>query len=323
MGKSSLRIFGFVLIGLALLLVFYAGIAFIAYQRGTDARKEQAIEELNVQAQEQLELAREDLIKGNFELAQRRLEFILDVDPNHTEARELMLTIPNAVLPTIAIASTAQPSNATTAVVDSATLAPIPTATPRPIGDATERLQAVERLISAERWDEAVNALVAFQIDFPSYQRRDTDQLLFETYVNAGYFHTNSNSIAIGITYFEQAQKLGPLSEEAAGQLRYAKLYQDALAYYGINWPVAIQNFREICNFAPFYQDSCDQLYNALVAYGDAFYNQKDFCPAATQYSQALSMRSSSTVRNRYNSANGACNTATATPQWWEITPTP
>ena len=111
--------------------------------------------------------------------------------------------------------------------------------------------------------------------------------------------------------------------EDAAGQLRYAKLYQDALAYYAVNWPVAIQNFREICTFAPFYQDSCDQLYNAYVAYGDAFYNSQDFCPAAAQYSQALALQSSSNVRTRYNSANGACNTATTTPEWWEVTPTP
>ncbi|MGB1253203.1 MAG: hypothetical protein ACPG8W_21500 [Candidatus Promineifilaceae bacterium] len=311
------------MIGFALLLVFYAGVAYLAYQRGTDDRTQQAIQELSDQAREQLELAQQDLLAGRYQLAQKRLEFVLEVNPNNEQAKEYLLTIPNAVLPTIQIVHTAEPLAEATTDVEVVLPTLEPTATPRPIGNASKRLAQVEKLIENESWDEAVTALVAFQLDFPGYERYTTDVMLFEAYSRAGFFHTNRNSIAIGIAYFEQAQKLGTLSEEAAGQLRYAKLYQDALAYYGINWPVAIQNFREICNFAPVYQDSCSQLYDAYVAYGDIFYNSKDFCPAATQYSQALKLKSSGQVQTRYNSANGACNTATTTPQWWEVTPSP
>lgn len=324
MGNSGLKIFGYILIGLALLFVFYAGVAFIAINDGNNARKENAIQELNDQAKQQLELVRQDLLAGNYDLAERRLQFVLEVDPSHVEARELLLTIPNAVLPTVVAVSPTEAIeiNTTPETVESLAT-PSPTATIRPIGNASTRLQEIETLIEAAQWDETVNALVAFQLDFPGYERPATDLMLFDAYIEAGYFHTNRSGIAIGITYFEQAQKLGTLPEQAAGQLRYAKMYQDAVAYYGVNWAVSIQNFQQICTYAPFYQDSCDQLYEAYVAYGDAFYNSKDFCSAAIQYSQALTLQSSSRIRDRYNSANGACQTPTATPQWWEITPTP
>ena len=119
----------------------------------------------------------------------------------------------------------------------------------------------------AERWDEALPLLLAFQRDHPDHERGETDRLLYDTYLALGLSHINTDKIELGLNYFSLAERLGDLPQEALDYRLWADLYFQGVAYSGVNWAIAGDYWRDLCFVAPFFQDSCARLDAALVGY--------------------------------------------------------
>src|SRR5690606_8642206 len=85
-----------------------------------------------------------------------------------------------------------------------------------PAGDeeADEALRQLRALSSEEEWEAAIPAVLSFQRRYPSYQRRETDELLFEAYLRHGEALLYTQQVEQGLYYLEQAEKLGPLPIE-------------------------------------------------------------------------------------------------------------
>ena len=169
-------------------------------------------------------------------------------------------------------------------------------------------------MIESKRWEDAIRELVAFQIDYPNYERFRTNSMLFDAYIGAGFYFTNGNRISLGINYFEQAEKLGTLPENALGQLYYSRTYLTGVSYFGINWATAVNTLGEVCSIVPNFHDACELLVEARIGYGDQLSATGDNCGAMFQYAQALRTFNDSELRQKWNTVKFNCENPTPTP---------
>lgn len=305
--RQAMRGFGLLLIVVAVLLGWFLVVGYLGLQSGQkDLVEKRAVEEAAL-LDRQIALAREDLTKGSYNLASRRLAYVLERDPNNQEAIELHQQA-QAELEAV---TTSQPASAATATP---TPEPLPSATPGLISDPQAELKRVRRLVDNHSWKEALSALIAFQRQFPSHERQETDKLLYDVYINQGLSLLEGEEVELGLFYLGQAEKLGDLSQEVLDYRLWAELYLQGIAFYGVNWDVAIYYFRELCLSAPFYQSACELLQESLVNRADQYAVALDWCPAREFYQEALQYDRTQSLVEKSTQAREACLLATPTP---------
>lgn len=295
------RWLGIFLILFAVSAAWMLGVAYFGTQSGQKQRAETQQLEMEAQIARQVELAQEDVENGRFNLASRRLEWVLEQQPANPQA--------NALTEQIAAAqsATATPS------LPTATPAPIPTAAVD-MTDVSAELNRIEALINAAKWEQAISALSTFQREFPDDERPRTDQMLYDTLITLGLELLESDQVERGLFYLEQAEALGDLPQEALDYQLWGETYLQGIAFYDVNWDVAAYYFRNLCLAAPFYQSSCELLTESLVNFGDQYSYAQDYCPAVPIYQEALSYDNDQTVREKLTTARDGCAQATPTP---------
>ena len=308
------RIVGVVLIAIALLAGFYLAVAYFAWENGQAVRQAQQQTEATAQIERQVNLARENLAQGSYALAQTRLAWVLERVPGHAEAQALQQEAE------VNLAALLTPVLIT--AVSTATLIPEPSPTPGVISNGSEELARIRRLMQNEQWDEAISALLVFQNQFPNDERTTTDRMLYDAYVAYGLQLVKGKQVELGLYYFDQAQKLGDLPQEAIDYRTWAELYTQGVAFYRVNWGVASFYFRDLCLAAPFYQDACQLFYESLVAYADLYAVAQDWCPAEELYREALAQQRSLELGDKLTEAQEGCLLATPTPDASGITNT-
>lgn len=300
--RRLFRIIGFGLIAIAILLLVYGTVIDYAWQRGQALRAEN--EQLAIQEQlaSQLAFAEEDLEVGSYTLAIRRLDWILEQDSDYPGAealRQVALDRANT-----------RP-----------TITPFPTATTPPTEEAKPEEAEPARLfaelqpvIEDQDWEGAVTAITAFQAQYPDFNRQQTDAMLYNAYINLGQLLLTGDQVERGLFYLAQAEKLGNLPREVEDQRLWAELYLLGISYYGVDWSVSVYYFRDLCAAAPFYQDSCVKLYEALISFGDQFAANLDWCPAADYYAEAVRHNNEPVASGKLSEARRQCLEATPTP---------
>lgn len=303
--KRWLRRLGYVLLIVGGLLALYGGIAFVAWQNGRLLQRQQIEQETAAELARQLELAQQDADNGNYDLALRRLEWILTQQPEYPGVRELQT-------------QTRFARDARLTPSPTPTLTPTPTITPTP--EPVAELERLQDLVEREEWAEAISAIINFQAVNPNYQRLLTDKLLYDAYVAYGVELLYGEQVELGLAYLAQAEKLGALPVEVSDQAAWGEMYLRGIAFYGVNWNAAIGYFYELCLAAPFYQNACEKLYTARIAYGDQYAAALDWCPAERYYRDALNQTYSRELAQQVDQAQQGCLDATPTPT---ITPEP
>lgn len=304
--RKMLRGLGLLLIAVSVLLGWYLLVVYLGWQSGQSTLvNEQAAEEAALLAR-QVTLAQENIEQGSYNLALRRLEYVLERDPTNQQAIELQAQAQSR----LDAFNTPQ-----TAVTNTPTPRPLPTATRGIVNDPQLELQRIRRLAASGSWEEAVSALVAFQRQFPAFERQETNRLLYDAYVNRGLALLEGEQVELGLYYLDQAEKLGDLSQEVLDYRGWAELYLQGIAFYRVNWEVATYYFRELCLSAPFYQSACDRFYESLINYADLYAGALDWCPAQALYQEALQHGRSQALIEKINQAAEACLLATPTPK--------
>jgi hypothetical protein len=301
-GNTLLRIFGIVLVLLAVVLGIYGTVAYLAWQSGQTQRTENARQALEDEMAEQLDYARGDVNEGNFTLALRRLEWILVQNPEYPGVVSLQLEAQAGLDKRLAPTPTPEPT-----VTPVAEITPLG---PDPEGPFAE----LSRLIEDGEWGEAIVAIIAFQAQFPGHKRQETDIMLYNAYIEEGIKLLNGDRVELGLFYLTQAEKLGDLPVEAEDHRIWAELYLIGIGYFGVDWGLAVYYFRDLCAAAPFYQDACLTFHEALVAYGDQYASNLDWCPARDLYAEAVQMSSDQALQEKLRDARTACLEATPTP---------
>lgn len=297
------RIMGIIFMTMAVLLSVYGFTTYFALQRGQLIRDEGVQQAFEEELEKQISFAREDIAAGKYRLAARRLEWVLQRVPDHPQALSLLqmtqendeVNVPPTPFPTITIST----------FVDQ---------TPIANDEAGDSFARIEQLVSEENWQSAVSSIMAFQSRFPDYRRRETDVLLYNAYLNLGQELVMGDQVELGIFYFSQAEKLGDLPAEAEDHRVWAELYLLGISYYGVNWAISVSYFRDLCAAAPFYQNACERLHEALIFYGDQFAGNLDWCPAEEIYLEAYRIDSDNVLSDKLSTARSQCLDATPTP---------
>jgi len=303
--RLAVRILGLLLILTAVLITWYSIVIYLAYEQGQELLQEKRTTTLATQIVTQLELSRQNVDDEQYNLARTRLNWVLQRDPNNSEAKSILAEI-DALLNVVPAAETAVPPTATAR--------PLPTPTPGLIGDPDEELARIRRVVANESWQDAISALLTFQFQYPSYERETTDRLLYDAYVAQGLVYLKGDQVELGLASLEQAERLGDLPQEALDYRLWAELYVAGLAYYGVNWDASTYYIRELCQAAPFYQDSCSLLQQALIRLGDQFAFVFDWCPAESYYRQAASYGADAILNDKLGQARANCAEATPIP---------
>jgi hypothetical protein len=302
--RRWVRILGLLLITIAAIAGWYLMVGYLAWQNGQTLREENQTTAFYEQMAAQVTLARQDMDQQKYRLAQRRLEWVLERDPNQAEAAQLLAE----VLARLNIFLTPQP----TGVPPTATPRPLPTPTPGLISDPADELARIRQLLANEEWEEAATALLTFQMQYPSYEREETDQMLYDAYVTHGLELISGDHPELGLAMLERAEQLGDLPQEALDYRLWARLYMSGIAYYGVNWEIAALNFRELCLSAPFYQGACDRLIESLVNLGNQYAYLEEWCPAQSYFREARQYGAA--VNDQLSQAEAGCAAATPTP---------
>ena len=304
-----LRLSGFFLISLALLLGLYTFIAYLAWESGESMRVERIEAERASALETQVAHAQEEVEAGNYRLALRRLEWVLDREPGYAAAVALRQEAERALVERSAPTPTAPPTGSPTATLVPTGVTP----TPDPDGAPLQAFRTLPALVRAEAWQEAIPALIEFQSEYPEYKRRETDSFLYEAYIGRGLELLYGERVELGLYYLARAETLGDLPQGVLDQRQWAELYLSGMAYFGVNWGVAVSNFRDLCLAAPFYQDSCDRLRTALIAYADQNAFAQDWCRAESLYAEAYRLEAGGGLGERLDQAREACQNATPT----------
>jgi hypothetical protein len=300
---SSARLVGLILIIVAGLVALYALVGYMAWQSGEAIRNEREQSQQAEQAARQVSLAQEDIAQGSYYLALRRLEWVLQRDPDNEDAQAARRQADAALKTSLTPAAPASP-----------TPLPEPTPTPGEISEPEMEIERLRRLTKQEKWGDLFKSTLVFQRQYPGYERLETDGFLYDSSLNLGLSYVQGDQIETGIYYLAQAEKLGDLSQEALDYWLWAELYLQGMAYYGANWGAAASFFRDLCLSAPFYQGSCDKLFDALLAYGNQYLVAQDYCPAVDLFREARQFGRNQDLDLKLNEAARGCAEATPTP---------
>lgn len=300
---SIARILGISLVLVAGVVALYLAVGYYAWQSGETLRSQHEQESRVQQYERQVALAQEDIERGGYNLAIHRLDWVLEKDPANEEAAALRQQAQAAIK--TALTPIAPPTP---------TFEPEPTVVLSEEANPEDELVRLQRLYDREQWNELLPAVLAMQHQFPSFERMETDLLLYEAHLNLGLQQIQGEQIEIGISNLTQAERLGDLPQEALDYWLWAELYLEGIAYYGVNWGVSASVFRELCLSAPFYKNACDKLFESLVNYGDQYLFNQDFCPAVDLYREARQYGSDEELGAKLNRAVEGCASATPTP---------
>jgi len=300
--RPLFRVIGIILIALAVLLGVYGTVAYLAWQRSQDLQAQNARAALLEEIDKQLAFAREDVAAGKLALAQRRIEWILQREPDHPETLAVKQDIEQRLA-----APTPTPRPTPTEAVQVEEEIPVD-------DELVQAFARLESLMKRQLWSEAVSTIILFQSEQPNYRRLDTDRLLYNAYINLGQSLLDGEQVELGLSYLAMAEALGDLPQEIEDQRLWAELYLQGIAYYGVDWGTTAVFFRDLCAAAPFYQDSCQKLRVALIAIGDGYGANLDWCPAESQYVEANQLGRDETLSGKLANARQMCLEATPTP---------
>jgi len=303
--RPLVRLIGLLMIIISVALATYLVVAYFAFETGKAEAVQQAATTRAEAINRQLELAEQELADSNYNIALRRLEYVIAEDADNGRAqtlRQQALAMKEASeFPQPTLEPQAPPAGEEE-LNDQPAVEPLP------------ELQTIRRLATGEQWAEALPLLIAFQRQHPDYQRPQTDQLLYDTYVNLGLDYINTEKVELALNYFAQAEKLGNLPQEVLDYRLWADLYLNGIAYTGVNFDIAAGYFRDLCAAAPFYQSSCNRLYEALIGYGDQLAYSQDWCPAESVYREAWGQRATDGLNAKLAQAQEGCAGATPVP---------
>ena len=276
----------------ALLLAGFGGVIAGQNERGAQATQT-TVAEMDLQ----YELGVADLEAGRYELAIPRFQWIIDRDPAFPGAADRL-------------AEAQQKLNAGPAAGDAGT--PVP---PSEADTHEERFSEAKELYDAGQWAAAIDRLQMLQALAPGFRTAEVEDMLYESLKNLGlrYIRTDER-LEEGIVLLDQANMIRPLDDISEGERLIAALYVSGKTYWGLNWPLVIQNFSEIYSVAPNYRDVEDRLWEAYVKYADQLWLGGFPCDSVSLYQSAGNIRYTAEIQDKIEGSTDACENPTPTP---------
>jgi len=280
------------------------------YTSGIAQRTSAKSSVISQQLMEQYQYVLVDEQFGRYAAAKERLEFIINNDPNFPGAQaELAKVLVQLTIPT-----------------PTATLPPTPTPDMRGV----ESLYAsAQQRVAAGDWPNALAALDQLRKDAPEYNASQIDGMYYYSLRNYGVtLIQQQGDLEGGIYQLTLAERFAPLDNTAQGLRDGARAYIQAVSYFGVNWPKAVELFRGVAGGWPAMWDgsmNANQRFRlALMRYGDQLFAQGQNCPASDIFKEAQGLGElDATAAKNANQANQICYPATEEPTQEQATQPP
>ncbi len=297
-------------LGILIILVIVAIGSGIGYGSAMKQRKLADIERRQVAAATQYELGLNDLASNNLDSARRRFEYVIGLYPEYPGVDEQYAKVLIAIAQNQGGSMAATPQPGTTAV------APVPTKDTR---SAKLLLEQAQTQLAAQDWPGLYDTVYRLRDIDPTYESMLVDGLYYLALRNKGITQIQAGSLENGIYNFALAEELAPIDYDAQSYRTWAQFYIQAGSYWGINWPQAVEEFKQLFGMVPNLRDATGitvtQRYaGALKGYGDFLQQTYDWCGAVAQYEQSLSIYADPQLAVNLPQAQAYCANPPATP---------
>ncbi len=277
-----------ILLGFLGLILLAALGAFGGYKTASSERLAHQDTVIAQQIVDQFALAEVDISQGNYGLAKKRLEFIIQNDPSYPNAAKRLTDI--LILMTI----------------------PTPTVTPSPtptldLSGVEEIFQRAQQYINIQDWANAISNLDSLRRKDPAYRASEVDGMYLFALRNYGVdLILKQGNLEGGIYQLTLAQKfLTPLDTTAIQLMEGARAYVLAASFWDLDWKNAVTYFADVYAGWPSMWDgtmTATARYRvALMRYGDDLYTREQYCDASRQYQLSASIGAIDDVQSQKN----------------------
>ena len=298
-----------------LVLAAVAGSAYFGYNSAIELRKAKEAEQLITVATQHFQLGIEAQNNKNYALARQHFEYVIRLDPNFPGAAERLTEVMTVQLAT---------STPTTAP----TLTPtVPTPTPD-LRTQEEIYEQAREAYMRQEWDTLFVAIDSLRAVDPAYHAVEVDGMLYMALRYRGIRKIYQEANLEGGMYdLALAERIAPLDSEALGARNAARMYLNAISFWGADWVRVINMLEQVYPAMPNLRDASgmtaiERYRQALIAQAMALSNAGDMCGAYDYYSKSISNFPDAVMEVTATAAYGICYPPTATSEP-TATPTP
>ena len=290
--KEKNRLFRILLIGMvAFLLISLLGI-YLGYRQGINIRMAKQMEQSIIAASAHFQLGLIDLENEQYEIAKRRFEYVINVDPNFPGVGEKL----QEALIGLALSETQEPTPF---------IAALPTETPTVEVEVTPTLDPQVRdalylkaqtLIAEQNWDEAIPLIDQLRYEYPDYLPLKIDGMYYFAYRNNGVKKILFDGNLEGGMYdLSIASRFGPLDWESESYRSFARYYITGTAFWEVDWLQSLYYFGMVYEALPNLRDGSNYTATrryavASMSYGDLLVASGESCLAIEYYQATLNL---------------------------------
>jgi tetratricopeptide (TPR) repeat protein len=273
-----------VILGIVILLGGTVLGMWLGYQSGIVERLNRHANDVAIAATTQFQLALADQAAGRYVMAQKRLEYVIQLDPNFPGVAQKLAEV--MLANAIANAPTEIPS-------------PTPVITPTPDTRGVEELiKQAQQDLRDKNWTAAINTLDVLRKTDINYRSIDADGMYYMALRSRGIDKIlKEGNLEGGLYDLALAERFGPLDGDAEGYRTWARLYLAGASFWGTDWPKVLDYFSQIINALPNLRDgtmtAIERYHVALMRYGDQLALKEQWCDAQQMYEQAQTIGSS------------------------------
>ncbi len=303
--KRKRRYLPVILGGILLVLLLGAIGGWIGYSQGVNIRIQQEEGNIAMAAATQYAMAEKDIQDGNLQTAQRRLEYVIQVDPNFPGASERLTQVMMEL-----------------AIKNQPTEVPTPTVSPTPdLRGEEEMFVQIQQHLRAGDWEAAIVSIDAIRQKNPEYKVIDVDGMYYIALRNRGINKIlQEGSLELGIYDLSLSEKFGPIDKEADSYRNWARYYLSGTSFWEVDWGRVLEYFSQIYLGMPGLRDSSgltalERYRLASIGYGDQLAAAEDWCGARDYYWNALQVGSDENLGPEATRVAYECSPPTEIPQ--------
>ncbi len=305
--QRKIRRWPWILVGLVILILGVALGGLLGYNSGIQQRMQKEQSEVALAAATQFQLGEADMAAGHYEMALKRFQYVVQVDPQYPGIAEKLTQVMFAMAST----QTFTPQ------------APTPTVALTPTPDTRgeeEIFNNARALLAGQDWVRTIETLDSLRRANRTYRAIQVDGMYYISLRNRGMDKIRNGQLEEGIYDMSLTERFGPLDNEANTYRDWARLYITGASFWEINWPKVIEYFAQVYASTPMLRDqsgmtAADRYREALINYGDQLLEEEKVCEAEEQYALAVQISPDENLFRKATEVYQLCNPATATPE--------
>ena len=298
--RGGLRYLKVILIGIFAVLVITALGGFLGYQSGVQSRIQANESQIALVTATQYQLGLQDMADGRYEMARKRFEYVIQLDPSFPGAADKLTEV------MLKIAIESAPTSAPTPTLE---------VEPTPDNRGTEELfQQAQLMVQNKDWNNALQILGKLRLLDYKFRSIEVDGLYYTTLRFGGMEKIlQTGDLEGGIYDLTLAERFAPLDLEADNYRTWARQYITGASFWGVDWAAVVNYFSKVYNSLPNLRDSsnmtvAERYRIASARYAQELMNNEDWCGAEYQYQTALSFGPDPSIEPQATSVAYKCH---------------